>query len=121
MSEPYNIEDQYITDVFNRFPRLRQWSEGMTMIDVYRQLLSVYPLGSKAWMKFREIHVDFLRSTCENEYVLYIVNQIAGKLDELIKSIESSEAIAGNETEVTLLKNSLDYFVAVAGVLNTPN
>lgn len=75
MSEPYNIEDQYVMNVFNKFPRLRQWSEGMTMIDVYRQLLSIYPLGSKAWIKFREIHVDFLRSTCENEYVLCLPKQ----------------------------------------------
>ena len=51
--------------------------------------------------------------TIENEYLVYIVKQIADKLQNLIDTAVKSGTLNGQETEHKLLQDSLDYFTAL--------
>lgn len=52
-------------------------------------------------------------STVENEYLAFIVNDISQKLQELINVALSAGVVKGQETEITLLNEKLDYFMAI--------
>ena len=52
-------------------------------------------------------------ATPENEYVVYIVVDIASRLNELLAMLENIQAVKGNETELKLLKENLDYFISI--------
>lgn len=52
--------------------------------------------------------------TPENEYVVYIAADIASKLNELLTALQNTEAIKGNETEIRLLHENLDYFMSIS-------
>lgn len=84
--------------------------KGRLLVDKYVQNKSMVRLPKTYPCIVKEKTFD----TPENQYIVYIVHNVALRLSELLAMAEKELALNGEETEIRLLKENLDYFMYIS-------